>query len=69
MLDLTNDNQPDGGMLAYLQVGTGSAPPTPPAIYAVNDIYPVTEDTPLVGAPSVLANDVGLSSRAQPYRW
>ena len=45
MLDLTNDNQPDGGMLAYLQVGTGSAPPPPPTTYAVNDTYPVTEDT------------------------
>ncbi len=61
MLGLSNDNEPDGGMLAYLQVGAGSVPPGDPTIFAVDDVYPVTEDTPLVGAASVLANDVGFT--------
>ncbi|MEK7424740.1 MAG: Ig-like domain-containing protein, partial [Actinomycetota bacterium] len=67
MLDLSNDNQPDGGMLAYLQVGTGSAPPGPTTGKAVDDTYAVTEDVALVipacGTPpeGVLCNDDGLS--------
>ncbi|MDD1632259.1 MAG: Ig-like domain-containing protein, partial [Methylococcaceae bacterium] len=60
MLDLTNLNKPDGGMLAYLKVGTGSGPPPTTTTYAVNDSYPVTEDTELTPASGVLANDVGL---------
>jgi FtsP/CotA-like multicopper oxidase with cupredoxin domain len=60
-LDLTNDNQPDGGMLAYLIVGAGSGTPPPASIQAVDDTYDVMEDTPLVGATSVLVNDIGLA--------
>jgi hypothetical protein len=70
MLDLTNDNQPDGGMLAYLQLGTGSAPP-PTSNPAVDDIYSVTEDTPFATSLScgtapegVLCNDTGLLGAA-----
>jgi len=59
-LNLTNDNWPSGGMLAYLKVGTGSSPPPDPTIYAVDDTRDVTEDTALVGAESVLVNDVNL---------
>jgi len=62
MPTFTNDTVPDGGTLAYLEVGAGSPPPPVPTIYAVDDIYPVTEDTQLVGAASVLGNDVGLST-------
>ncbi len=69
MLDLSNYNQPDGGMLAYLQVGTGSTP-TPTTGKAVNDTYTVPEDCGLTPscssswpAPtSVLTNDTGLSN-------
>ena len=57
----TTENPSAGGSLATLQVGAGS--PTLPAatIYAVNDVYPVSEDTALTGAATVLTNDVGLS--------
>ena len=61
MLDLSNDNQPYGGMLAYLQVGTGSAPPPPSGTYAVNDSYAVPEDAAPYAGASVLVNDVGLA--------
>jgi len=50
----------NGGALTNLNVGTGT-PAITATIYAVADIYAVTEDTPLNGT-SVLANDVGLTS-------
>ena len=49
MLDLSNDNQADGGMLAYLQVGTGSVPPTPPDP-PVDESYAATEGGAVTGA-------------------
>jgi FtsP/CotA-like multicopper oxidase with cupredoxin domain len=49
MLDLSNDNQADGGMLAYLQVGTGSPPPTAPPEPVLTS-YDAIEDTALIGA-------------------
>jgi parallel beta-helix repeat protein len=58
----SHDELPAGGMIAKLQVGTGSTPPVPPAVYAVNDTYSVPENaTPYAAAPGVLANDVGLA--------
>lgn len=58
----SHDELPAGGMIAKLQVGTGSTPPVPPAVYAVNDTYSVPENAaPYAAAPGVLANDVGLA--------
>ena len=58
----SHDELPAGGMIVKLQVGTGSTPPGPPTIYAVNDTYSVPEDgSPYAAAPGVLANDVGLA--------
>jgi len=47
--------------LATVQMGTGTPPPPTATVYAVDDVYPVTEDTPLA-ASSVLSNDVGLTA-------
>jgi len=49
MLDLSSDNQADGGMLAYLKVGTGSPPPTQPPEPVLTS-YDAIEDTALIGA-------------------
>jgi len=46
--------------LASLQVGSGTPPPGDPTVYAADDSYAVTEDTPL-NAASVLSNDTGLT--------
>ena len=65
MPTFSNENLPNGGSLANLQVGTGTPPPvTPPPSPAANDVYIVIEDTPLnVGAGAgVLFNDTGLSN-------
>ena len=60
MLRLTSGGSlPESGMLAYLQVGAGSPPPSAgsgPA--AVNDTYSVSKGAPL--SDNVLSNDVGL---------
>ena len=60
MLRLTSGGSlPESGMLAYLQVGAGSPPPSAgsgPA--AVNDSYSVSKGAPL--NDNVLSNDVGL---------
>jgi hypothetical protein len=59
MPEANKDERPVGGMLAYLVVGLGgSSSPTMPTVYAVNDTWGVTEDTPL--NENVLTNDVGL---------
>jgi FtsP/CotA-like multicopper oxidase with cupredoxin domain len=58
MLDLTNNNQPKGGMLAYLVVGGGSQIDIGVLPNAVDDAFAVVEDTPFTG--NVLANDAGL---------
>ena len=64
MLDLTNADAPDGGMLAFLQVGAGS-PVVGGGASATNDSYQVAEDTALVQAtPGVLGNDSGLGNAA-----
>ncbi|MEQ1501496.1 MAG: Ig-like domain-containing protein [Myxococcota bacterium] len=52
-------NQPNGGV-AYLEVGAGSQPPGPPTVYAVDDVFGVSEEQSLLGT-TVLANDVGLA--------
>ncbi|BBO85622.1 hypothetical protein DSCO28_61880 [Desulfosarcina ovata subsp. sediminis] len=52
-LALTNGPVSGGGMLVHLQAGAIAGAPI-----AVNDTYPVAEDTPLnVAAPGVLGND------------
>ncbi len=62
MLDLTNADAPDGGMLAYLKVGSGS-PVIGGGGAAANDAYTVLEDSTLTRpAPGVLANDGGLGN-------
>jgi len=61
MRPFSNDSVTVGDSLFNLQVGTGSVPVTPPTVYAVDDAYAVVEDTQLVGAISVLDNDVGLA--------
>ena len=54
-LNLTNKGVPQGGMLAYLAVATGTLPPV-----ANDDAYIINEDNPLsVGAPGILSNDTG----------
>ena len=62
MLRLTSGgNQPDSGMLAYLQVGAGSPPPSAGAgPAAVNDSYSVGKGAAL--NDNVLTNDVGLGA-------
>jgi FtsP/CotA-like multicopper oxidase with cupredoxin domain len=56
-LDLTNANQPDGGLLAYLQVGAGSTHGGGPTL--TDETYTVAEGGTLTeAAPGVLANDV-----------
>lgn len=45
-LNVSNDNQPDGGMLAFLQVGAGSSPGPSPMVIELGP-YAVSEDTPL----------------------
>jgi hypothetical protein len=46
--------------LATVKMGSGTPPPPDATVYAVDDVYPVIEDTPLAAA-SVLSNDVGLA--------
>ncbi|HZQ22691.1 MAG TPA: PKD domain-containing protein, partial [Terriglobales bacterium] len=60
MLDLTNANQPEGGMLTYLRLGSGSPAPVGSQPVAVDDVYSVIEDTPF--SANVLANDGGLTN-------
>ncbi len=64
MPTFSNENLPNGGSLATLQVGSGSPVIPPTASPAGNDgPYAVTEDTALVvAAPGLLANDPGLLS-------
>ncbi|MGC2193987.1 MAG: Ig-like domain-containing protein [Terriglobales bacterium] len=64
MLRLTSaGTQPDSGMLAYLQVGAGSPPPSAGAgPTAVNDAYSVAKGGTL--SDNVLSNDVGLGGAA-----
>jgi len=51
-LNLTTNGMTDGGLYSHLEVGSGTGPT------ATGDLYPFTEDTPLiVAAPGVLAND------------
>ncbi len=58
MLDLTNADAPNGGMIARVQLGAGSTPPTPTDPLAYDDVYTLNEDGSLVqGAPGVLGND------------
>jgi hypothetical protein len=54
MLDLTNDNKRDGGMLAYLKVGAGSQVVLP---QAYDDEYSIPTDALYTSTHSVLAND------------
>jgi FtsP/CotA-like multicopper oxidase with cupredoxin domain len=61
MGDLTNNDAPDGGMLAYVQLGTGSEVSAGGA-GALDDAYTLAEDTSLSG--NVLVNDGGLSTAA-----
>lgn len=51
---------PGGGLLAELEVGTGSTAPTQPTVFAVDDSYVFSEDTSTL-VESVLANDEGLA--------
>ena len=61
MLDLTNAGEPGGGLLAYLQAGSGSLTGPPPSLG--DDMYAVTEDMTLnVTAPGVLGNDGGATN-------
>ncbi|KGJ91582.1 hypothetical protein ND16A_1814 [Thalassotalea sp. ND16A] len=59
MPTFSNDALPNGGMLANLQVGTGTPAPLPATTYAVDDNYDVLEDTVMRGS-SVLDNDSNL---------
>ena len=54
-----NEAIPNGGGFGGIIVGNGTPPPGDPTVYAVDDVYAVTEDTAYIGA-SVLGNDVGL---------
>jgi FtsP/CotA-like multicopper oxidase with cupredoxin domain len=57
----SDENQPNGGAWATVQLGTGTEAPLPATVYAVNDEYPnVVEDTPYSGS-TVLINDVNLA--------
>jgi len=61
MPDFSNANLPDGGMVANLEVGSGSMPPL--VLAAVDDNFPFSKDMPLVH-PNVLSNDIGLVGAA-----
>ena len=62
MPSYSNEAIPNGdGQLASVVIGTGSAAPPAPTIYAVNDLYPVPEDAVGYAGASVLTNDVGLA--------
>lgn len=50
----------DAPTVVQLEVGAGAAPPVDPGVYAVDDLFILSEDASLL-APSVLANDVGLA--------
>ena len=63
MPTFSNENLPNGGSLANLQVGTGTPPVSDPISLAENDAYEVVEDMPLiVGGAGVLGNDNGLTT-------
>jgi len=65
MPTFSNENLPNGGSFATLQVGEGSTVITPEPGAAADDTYLVTEDSVLtVGAPGVLVNDGDLSTGA-----
>ena len=62
MPTFSNENLPNGGSFATLQVGTGTPDVTPPENPAKNDEYSVREDMAFtIAAPGVLSNDGALS--------
>jgi len=60
MPSFNNADLQESGFVAGLQVGTGTPPPPDATIYAVDDVYAVTEDTLNYPGATVLSNDVGL---------
>ena len=61
MPTFSNENLPNGGSLASLNVGAGSPTIADPENLATNDTYDIVEDTPTTVTASVLDNDAGLT--------
>ena len=62
MPTFSNENLPNGGSLATIQVGAGATIIDPGTGLAGDDAYDVTEDTALsIASPGVLTNDAGLA--------
>ena len=60
MPSYNNEALTNGDGLANIVIGSGTPPPGDPAIFAMDDIYPIIEDGGVQAIGNVLANDTGL---------